>query len=284
MSALYLVSTPIGNLEDMTLRALRVLEEVALIAAEDTRHSGRLLQHFEIKKPLLSYHEHNETARIPAILATLDAGEDVALISDAGTPLISDPGLKLVQAAIRAGCDVVPIPGASALLAALAAAGLPSDRFLFLGFPPRKAKARRALLESLAQEPGTLIFYESPRRLRPLLLDTASILGPDRPLVVARELTKLHETIWRGTASEAEAAFAEAPPGEVVVLVGGVVGNRTPVLDQNVVRVLDGLLARGMSSSEAARLLAKISGVPRRELYQLAIESEAPAVETPPRR
>jgi len=274
MSALYLVSTPIGNLEDMTLRGLRVLKEVSLIAAEDTRHSGRLLRHFEIKKPLLSYHEHNEEARIPAILAALDAGEDVALISDAGTPLISDPGLKLVQAAIRAGHDVIPIPGASAILAALAAAGLPSDRFLFLGFPPRKSKARQDLLKSLAREPGTLIFYESPRRLRPLLQDTTDTLGPDRPVVVARELTKLYETIWRGSASEAVVTFSEAPPGEVVVLVGGAAGDKSSGVDQDIVRALNGLLAGGMSPSESARLLAKISDVSRRELYRLAIESE----------
>lgn len=274
MGTLYLVSTPIGNLEDMTLRALRVLKEVALIAAEDTRHSGRLLQHFEIKKPLLSYHEHNEEGRIPAILSALDTNEDVALISDAGTPLVSDPGLKLVQAAIQAGHDVVPIPGASAVLAALTASGLPSDRFLFLGFPPRKAKARRDLLKSLASEPGTLIFYESPRRLRPLLQDTTDILGPDHPIVVARELTKLHETIWRGSASEAVEAFSEAPPGEVVLLVGGAVEDKTPGADQNVVRALDGLLAGGMSPSESARLLATISDASRRELYRLAIENQ----------
>ncbi len=224
---------------------------------------------------MLSYHEHNETARIPTILATLDKDQSVALISDAGTPLISDPGLKLVQAASSAGHSVVPIPGASAILAALTASGLPSDRFLFLGFPPRKSKARQQLLTSLAAEPGTLIFYESPRRLRALLEDTTACLGPDRPLVVARELTKLHETIWRGNASEAVAAFPEAPLGEVVVLIAGAVEDSTPTLDQNVVRALEGLLSGGMSASESARLLAQISGVSRRDLYQLAIRSES---------
>lgn len=274
MGTLYLVSTPIGNLEDITLRALKVLKEVILIAAEDTRHSGRLLKRYEINTPLLSYHEHNERARIPAILTALNTEQAVALISDAGTPLISDPGLKLVQAAFKAGHNVVPIPGASAILAALTASGLPSDRFLFLGFPPRKSKARQELLRSLASEPGTLIFYESPRRLRTLLEDTAICLGTNRPLVVARELTKLHETIWRGHAGEAGAAFAEAPLGEVVVLVGGAMEGNTPALDQNVVRALDGLLAGGISASESARLLAKISGASRRELYRLAIQSK----------
>ena len=274
MGTLYLVSTPIGNLEDITLRALKVLKEVTVIAAEDTRHSGRLLKRYEIDTPLLSYHEHNEQVRIPAILSSLNADQAVALISDAGTPLISDPGLKLVQAACKAGHSVVPIPGASAILAALTASGLPSDRFLFLGFPPRKSKARQELLKSLAAEPGTLIFYESPRRLRTLLEDTTDCLGPDRPLVVARELTKLHETIWRGSASEAVTAFTQAPLGEVVVLVGGAVEDSTPALDQNVVRALEGLLAGGMPASESTRLLAKISGASRRELYRLAIQSE----------
>lgn len=273
MGTLYLVSTPIGNLEDITLRALKVLQEVAVIAAEDTRHSGRLLKHYEIDTSMLSYHEHNEQVRIPAILSALDADQSIALISDAGTPLISDPGLKLVQAACQAGHTVVPIPGASAILTALSASGLPSDRFLYLGFPPRKRKARQALLNSLAAEPGTLIFYESPRRLRTLLEDTTDCLGPDRPLVVARELTKLHETIWRGSASEAVVAFAEAPLGEVVVLIGGAVEDSTPALDQNVIRALEGLLAGGMSASESVRLLVKISGASRQELYKLAIQS-----------
>jgi 16S rRNA (cytidine1402-2'-O)-methyltransferase len=274
MGALYLVSTPIGNLEDITLRALKVLREVAVIAAEDTRHSTRLLKRYEITVPMLSYHEHNEHVRIPAILSILDTNRAVALISDAGTPLISDPGLKLVQAACKAGHRVVPIPGASAILTALTASGLPSDRFLFLGFPPRKRKARQKLLKNLAVEPGTLVFYESPRRLHTLLEDTIGCLGPARPLVVARELTKLHETIWRGRAGEAVRAFAETPLGEVVVLVGGAVEDSTPVLDQNVVRALEGLLAGGMSASESVRLLAKISGASRQELYRLAIQSE----------
>lgn len=272
MATLYLVATPIGNLEDITLRAQRVLAEVALIAAEDTRHSGLLLRHLGLRKPLLSLHEHNEVARIPAILAALARGEDVALISDAGTPGLSDPGYRLVRAVWEAGHRVVPVPGASALLAALVASGLPTDRFLFLGFPPRKAAAREALLRELADEPGTLIFFEAPTRLPALLQAIAAVLGPDRPIVIARELTKVHETFWRGTAAEAVATFTEPPLGEIVVLVGGAPAETTPPpIAPEVETVLRGLLAGGMSAAEAARLLARLTGLPRRELYKMVI-------------
>lgn len=272
MATLYLVATPIGNLEDITLRAQRVLAEVALIAAEDTRHSGLLLRHLGLRKPLLSLHEHNEVARIPAILAALARGEDVALISDAGTPGLSDPGYRLVRAVWEAGHRVVPVPGASALLAALVASGLPTDRFLFLGFPPRKAAAREALLRELADEPGTLIFFEAPTRLPALLRAIAAVLGPDRPVVIARELTKVHETFWRGTAAEAVATFTAPPPGEIVVLVGGAPAETTPPpTAPEVEAVLRGLVAGGMSAAEAARLLARLTGLPRRELYKMVI-------------
>jgi 16S rRNA (cytidine1402-2'-O)-methyltransferase len=272
MATLYLVATPIGNLEDITRRAQRVLAEVALVAAEDTRHSGLLLRHLGLHKPLLSLHEHNEAARIPTVLAALDRGEDVALISDAGTPGLSDPGYRLVQAVWEAGHRVVPVPGASALLAALVASGLPTDRFLFLGFPPRKAAARAALLREVAAEPGTLVFFEAPTRLPAFLQDIAAVLGPERPVVVARELTKIHESFWRGTAAAAVAAFAEPPPGEIVVLVGGAPAAAkapSPVATE-VEAVLRGLIAGGMTASEAARRLARLTGLPRRELYRLA--------------
>ena len=270
---LYLVFTPIGNLEDITLRALRVLREADLIAAEDTRRTGKLLAHYDIQRPLISLHEHNEAARIPALLARLDAGERIALVSDAGAPAISDPGYQLIRAAIEAGHQPIPIPGPSALLAALIASGLPTDRFLFLGFPPRKAKARAEWLASLRSEPGVLIFYESPRRLPALLADIAQILGPDRPVVIARELTKLHESFWRGRAEEAARAFAEPPRGEIVALVGGAsedVGEQdvSPAVEE----ALAGLLAGGMGVSRAARVLAEITGLPRRRLYQRALE------------
>ncbi len=270
---LYLVFTPIGNLEDITLRALRVLREADLIAAEDTRHTGKLLAHYDIQRPLISLHEHNEAARIPGLLARLNAGESIVLVSDAGAPAISDPGYQLVRAAIQAGHQPIPIPGPSALLAALVASGLPTDRFLFLGFPPRKARARTAWLSDLRNEPGVLIFYESPRRLPSLLADIAQTLGADRTVVIARELTKLHEQFWRGRAEEAARAFAEPPRGEIVVLVAGA---RTEAgaqgLSAEVEEALAGLLAGGMGVSRAARLLAEITGLPRRELYQRALD------------
>ena len=268
---LYLVFTPIGNLEDITLRALRILREADVIAAEDTRHTGKLLARYDIRNPLISLHEHNETARIQNILNRLAAGESVALVSDAGAPTISDPGYQLVQAAIEAGFQPEPIPGPSAFVAALTASGLPTDRFTFLGFPPRKAKARTQLLQSLKAEPGALIFYESPRRLPALLADIARELGPERPVVVARELTKLHEEFWRGRADEAAQAFAEPPKGEIVVLVGGAAVTAAPEITPAVDEALAGLLAGGMSVSAAARLLAELTGLPRRALYQRAL-------------
>ncbi|MCP4165081.1 MAG: 16S rRNA (cytidine(1402)-2'-O)-methyltransferase [Chloroflexi bacterium] len=269
---LYVVSTPIGNREDITLRALRILAEVALIVAEDTRHSGRLLQYYQIRKPLLSLHEHNEMDRIPELLARLELGEDVALISDAGTPTVSDPGYRLIAAALEAGYTVSPIPGASAILAALVAAGLPTDRFLFLGFPPRKANARKKLLEEVVLEPGTLIFYESARRLQGLLVAIAKELGADRPVVVARELTKLHESLVRGTAGELLALFESAPRGEVVLLVGGAITADRSQIPAAVAEIMKDMLEGGRSVSDAARLLAQVTGLPRRELYQLGLE------------
>ncbi len=268
---LYLVFTPIGNLEDMTLRAIRVLKEADIIAAEDTRHTRKLLEHYQIQRPLVSLHEHNEASRIQGLLARLKAGENIALVSDAGAPTISDPGYHLVRAAIQAGFQPIPVPGPSAFLAALTASGLPTDRFLFLGFPPRKRKARQELLESLQNEPGVLIFYESPRRLPAFLMDVKETLGAKRMVVIARELTKLHESFWRGPAEEAIQTFTEPPRGEIVVLVAGATETNAQTISPAVERVLAGLLAGGMSVSEAARLVADITGLSRRDLYQQAL-------------
>jgi 16S rRNA (cytidine1402-2'-O)-methyltransferase len=281
MSTLYLVSTPIGNLEDITLRALRVLGEVSLVAAEDTRHSGRLLQHFGIDKPLLSLHEHNEAGRIPALLAALGRSETVALITDAGTPALSDPGHQLVRAVIEAGHTVTPIPGPSALLAALVPSGLPTDRFLFLGFPPRRPAARAEHLRAVAAEPGALVWFESAQRLPALLQDIAAILGRDRRVVVARELTKLHESFWRGTAAEAAAAFGQPPLGEIVVLVSGAPAEAAPAAADEVAAALAALLAGGLAPPEAARLLASLTGLPRRALYRLATGQAEPGTPNP---
>ena len=277
MGTLYIVSTPIGNLEDITFRALRVLREAALVAAEDTRHSGRLLHHFQIDKPLVSLHEHNEEARVSGLLSALARGEDVALISDAGTPLLSDPGYPLVRATIAAGHPVVAIPGASALLAALVSSGLPTHRFLFVGFPPRKASQLRELAQSIAAEPGTLVFYESPGRVQALLVGLCDALGPERPVVIARELTKLHETLWRGPLGEASTAFAVAPLGEVVVLVGGASAAAIAPVGEDVAYTLRGLLAGGMTTAEAARLVASLADLPRRQVYRLALDLQRAA-------
>ncbi len=218
MPTLYVVATPIGNLEDITLRALRVLREVDLIAAEDTRRTLRLLNHYNIKKPLISYHEHNKLARIPEILKILEE-KDVALVSDAGVPGVSDPGRELVAAALEAGFKVVPIPGPSAIPTALSVSGLPADQFLFLGYLPRKRSERRKLLSSVAEEERTLVAFEAPHRLRESLSDILEVLG-DREIAVCRELTKLHEEIFRGKVSEALERFRE-PLGEFTLVLAG---------------------------------------------------------------
>lgn len=273
MGTLYVVATPIGNREDITLRALRILREVAWVAAEDTRTSGRLLKYYQIEQRFISLHEHNEEQRVQRILDLLAAGDDIALISDAGTPLLSDPGLLLVQAASAAGHKVVPVPGASALLAAFSVAALPSHAFTFVGFPPRKAAARQAFLQNYAERSETLILYESPKRLPALLADVQKIMGADRPVVVARELTKRYETIWRGTAQQAVQAFAEAPPGEIVVLVGG--ASAAPPRDMTLaLQAVSALQAGDMSLSEAVRLISELADIPRRALYQQALQAQ----------
>ena len=217
---LYIVATPIGNLEDITLRALRILKEVDLIAAEDTRHSRKLLDHFEIKTPMTSFHSHTSTAKVDALVAEMANGKTMALISDAGTPGISDPAWALIQATLAAELTVVPIPGPAAFLTALMGAGLPMNAFTYLGFPPVK-KGRQTWFQKVAEEKRTVAFYESPHRILKTLGQLAEVLPPDRPIVLARELTKMHEQFHRGTASELLAHFQKtAPKGEMVVLVG----------------------------------------------------------------
>ncbi|MGA7935671.1 MAG: 16S rRNA (cytidine(1402)-2'-O)-methyltransferase, partial [Kovacikia sp.] len=218
---LYIVGTPIGNLEDMTFRAVRILQAVDFIAAEDTRHTGKLLHHFQIGTPQISYHDHNRHSRTPELLERLRQGKAIALVTDAGMPGISDPGYELVRDCVEAGISVVPIPGPSAAIAALTASGLPSDRFIFEGFLPAKPQLRRARLEILKTESRTLIFYEAPHRLRQTLQDLVA-LGDDRKIVLARELTKLHEEIWRGTIAEAIAHYGDrSPQGEFTLVITG---------------------------------------------------------------
>lgn len=269
MGTLYLVATPIGNLEDMTFRAVRVLKEAGLIAAEDTRTSGRLLQHFGIETPLTSYFEHNKLAKLDRILAALETG-DVALISEAGMPGISDPGYELVVAAIKAGYPVVPIPGPSALVTALAASGLPTDSFVYLGFLPRKSGQRRAVLREVADQPRTVVFYEAPHRVVETLADLSAELGEERPVVLARELTKRYEEFWRGTLAEAQAhVAAQEPRGEFVILVGGAPAGQQMWDDERVRQGLRELQAGGITGSKAVKQVARQSGRSRSEVYDL---------------
>ena len=270
MGALYLVGTPIGNLEDISLRALRVLKEVALIAAEDTRRARILAQRYEIDTPITSYFEGNKLAKLETVLNGLDTG-DVALISEAGMPGLSDPGYELIRAAIERGYRVIPVPGPSAPIAALVVSGLPSDSFLYLGFLPRRQRERCRLLADVAQERRTLILFETPHRLCKSLTDIETELG-DRPLAICRELTKLHEEIWRGTVAEARDHFdAVRPRGEFTLVLGGAPQEHEP-WDENRVRVaLDGLLAQGMGRSTAARTVAADAGWRRSEVYRLGL-------------
>jgi 16S rRNA (cytidine1402-2'-O)-methyltransferase len=271
-STLYIVGTPIGNLEDITFRAVRILQNVDLIAAEDTRHTGKLLQHLQVKTPQISYHEHNRTSRIPQLLEDLHNGKAIALVSDAGMPGISDPGYELVKACVEAGISVVPIPGASAAITALSAAGLPTDRFVFEGFLPAKGQQRREYLEVLETETRTLIFYESPHRLRDTLQDLAEVWGSDRQIVLARELTKLYEEFWRGTIEEAIAHYQQREPqGEYTILVAGKPPSKTQLTEAQLKAELQQLISQGISRSQASRQLAKYTSLNRRQVYQLAL-------------
>lgn len=269
MGTLYIVPTPIGNLEDITLRALRVLKEAALIAAEDTRTSGVLLKHYDIRTATTSYHEHNKLHKLDEILYTLETG-DVALISDAGTPGVSDPGYELVRAAIDAGYTVVPLPGASAVIAALVGSGLPSDAFIYLGFLPKKDKARRDVLQSLAQEPRTLIAYENPYRVADTLRAVAAVLGEERPVCVAREISKMFEEFYRGTAAEVAERYADEPPkGEVTLVIGGATADELVWDERRVADELGRRLEAGEKLNRAAKQIAKESGWNKRDVYAL---------------
>jgi 16S rRNA (cytidine1402-2'-O)-methyltransferase len=268
---LYIVGTPIGNLEDITFRAVRILQTVDFIAAEDTRHTGKLLHHFQIATPQISYHDHNRHSRTPELLDRLRQGKTIALVTDAGMPGISDPGYELARDCAEAGIPVVPIPGPSAAIAALTASGLPSDRFVFEGFLPAKSQLRRTHLEILKTEPRTLILYEAPHRLRQTLQDL-TILGETRQIVLARELTKLHEEIWRGTIVAAIAHYdTQEPQGEFTLVIAGAELTQ-PVLSEAAIKAeLQALLNQGLSRSEASRQLAQQTALPRRQLYQLAL-------------
>ncbi|MBD1922747.1 16S rRNA (cytidine(1402)-2'-O)-methyltransferase [Microcoleus sp. FACHB-831] len=269
---LYVVGTPIGNLEDMTFRAVRILQTVDIIAAEDTRHTGKLLHHFQINTPQISYHEHNQQQRIPEILNELDKGKAIALVTDAGMPGISDPGYELVKACIEAKIPVVPIPGCSAVVTALSASGLPTDKFVFEGFLPAKSKDRQQRLEALQTESRTIIFYESPHRLRQTLQDLANVLGEVRQVVLARELTKLHEEFWRGTVEDAIALYnSREPQGEFTLVLAGTQLSM-PILTEDALKSeLQELIKQGLSRSQASRQLAQQTSLSRRQIYQLAL-------------
>jgi 16S rRNA (cytidine1402-2'-O)-methyltransferase len=273
MGTLYLVATPIGNLDDISRRALQVLGAVRLIAAEDTRQTRKLLTHFDLHTPLTSYFEHNKLAKLDRILAELAAG-DVALVSDAGTPALNDPGYELVRAALEAGHQVSPIPGPSAPLAALVASGLPTDSFLYLGYLPRRSSERLRLLERVKDQPYTLIFLESPHRLRDSLADLRTALG-DRQAAVARELTKLHEEIFRGSLSAALDHFTrQEPRGEFTLVVSGLDARPERWSEEQVRQALQEHLARAERPSRAAALVAEASGWSKREVYELAHETK----------
>jgi len=267
---LYLVATPIGNLEDITYRAVRVLREADLIACEDTRQTRKLLDRYGIAKPTISYHEHNEAERAAELAVRLSAGETVALVSDAGMPLVSDPGYRLVRAAIELGVPVQAVPGPSAALTALAASGLPTDSFRFGGFLPSKAGQRLKALEALAGEQATLIFYEAPHRILEALAAVEQVLG-ERPVVVARELTKIHEEYLRGTAAEVRAQLAsrDGVRGEITLLVGKAMA--PPRDDTPVAESVERLIAQGTARMDAIKQVARERGMSKREVYQQVV-------------
>ena len=272
---LQVVATPIGNMGDVSTRARQALESAAAIAAEDTRHTGALLQALGIARPLLSLHAHNETQRVPEILARLAAGETIALVSDAGTPLLSDPGYELVRAAADAGIDVEAIPGPSAITTALAVAGLPVSRFCFEGFLPARDRERRTQLAQLAGETRTLVFFEAPHRIADTLADLAAELGGDRRAVVARELTKAHETIYRGSLAElAKRSVTEDnfQRGEITIVVAGATSATTGGVDRALLRRAVDLLSKELSPSRAAAVAAQLTGATRAEAYALALK------------
>jgi 16S rRNA (cytidine1402-2'-O)-methyltransferase len=268
---LFVVGTPIGNLEDITLRAIRTLKEVDLIACEDTRRTQQLLNHYQIRTPTISYHEHNEMTRAPELVIKLAEGNNIALVSDAGMPVVSDPGFRLVHLAVRHAIPVIPVPGASAFVAALAASGMPVDKFRFLGFLPSKRAARRKALEEHKAATKTLVFYEAPHRVLEMLRDVQDILG-DREMVLAREVTKVHEEFWRGTVSGLlERAKGKAIKGEITLLVGipsqTAEAHPTPSPIQTEIQKL--MAQRGVDQRAALKAVAKARGISRSQAYRL---------------
>jgi len=266
MPSLYVVATPIGNLDDISLRAIKILKEVKLIAAEDTRKTRQLLNAFEIKTPATSYHEHNKLTKLDYILTCLETG-DVALVSDAGMPGISDPGYELISEVSSRGITVVPIPGASALVSAIAVSGLPTDKFVYLGFLPHKKGDRARLLSSRSEEKSTIVFYESPHRIQDSLKDLLEIFG-DRRIAVCRELTKIHEEVFRGTISEAIQHF-QSPRGEFTVVIEGKTETEKPVITGEIESELRHCIQSGTRAKEAIAIISSKTGLSRKELYQV---------------
>src|SRR2546427_8502282 len=278
-ACLYLVATPIGNLEDITLRALRILKEVDQIACEDTRHTQKLLSHYNIRKPLVSYHEHNELTRAPELVVAMEQGAQIALVSDAGVPLVSDPGYRLVTLCLRHRIRVVPIPGPSALLAALSASGLPNEEFLFAGFLPARSGERRRALERLRIEDRTIIFYEAPHRIEETLADARELLG-DRAACLAREVTKLHEEFLRGKLSEIAASLEQRPArGEITLLIGapdsGEARSHADSTQSLAARVEELMHQAKLDRKDALKLAAKERGLTRRAAYSQIVDAQA---------
>jgi 16S rRNA (cytidine1402-2'-O)-methyltransferase len=269
---LYIVATPIGNIEDITLRALRVLKEVDVIAAEDTRHTQILLDHYSIRTPLTSYREHNEKTKAVELVKRLAAGQNVAVVSDAGTPAISDPGFRLAAAAGHGGIRIVPVPGASAMTAVLSASGLPTDRFIFEGFLPAGKKARRARLQALRDETRTLVFYEAPHRLKDTLADMLEVLG-NRAVVLAREVTKVHEEFVRGVLEQLASTVVGEVRGEVTLVIRGSAGE-SRIDEDRLKGEIRELKAKGLRIKEIAEILGERFGYPKKEIYRLALLAE----------
>jgi 16S rRNA (cytidine1402-2'-O)-methyltransferase len=285
LGCLYLVGTPIGNLEDITLRALRILKEADQIACEDTRHTQKLLSHYEIQKPLVSYHEHNEMTRAAELVLAMEQGAKIALVSDAGMPLVSDPGYRLVTLCARHQIPVIPIPGPSALLAALSASGLPNEEFLFVGFLPARTGERRRAIERLRIEDRTLILYEAPHRVADTIAEALEILG-DRPACLAREVTKIHEEFRRATLSELVASLEERPArGEITLIIGAALPGQTVAAgdtSQSLADRVDELIRQAkIDRKEALKLAAKERGLTRREAYNKLLHAPLKGNEYP---
>ncbi|ACK64130.1 Uroporphyrin-III C/tetrapyrrole (Corrin/Porphyrin) methyltransferase [Rippkaea orientalis PCC 8801] len=272
---LYVVGTPIGNLEDITLRAIRILQSVDVIAAEDTRHTGKLLHHFQINTPQLSYHQHSELTRQERLISQLQEGQTIALVTDAGMPGISDPGYELIKACIEQNIPVVPIPGVTAAITALSVSGLPTDHFVFEGFLPTKGKLRRDRLTHLSTETRTLIFYESPHRLLQTLTDLVEVLGQNRLITVGRELTKFYEELWRGTLQEAMIYYQDSRQlkGEFTLIVAGCSQmSDLDLTEDQLKKELQQLLSQGMTRSQASKQLSQLTSLNRRQIYELSLD------------